>query len=208
MKAVEKDRARRYATADALAQDIVRHLHGQPVTAVPPSRAYLLRMFIRRNKRAVISAFLFGLLLTVGTIISTWQAIRATRQTLRAVAAEKSVLENFDLANKNLKLATESELMARRTRYAAEMMLAQGSANGLSSENVYELLKRQIPEPGEADFRGFEWRRLWNNYRRELFRLEGHTDELRSVAMSPDGRWLVSRRHGWDRAALGCRFST
>jgi serine/threonine protein kinase/Flp pilus assembly protein TadD len=72
MKALEKDRNRRYATANALAADVERYLAGEAVLAVPPSVGYRLRKFARRNKRALASATLLvgTLLVLVGGL--TW----------------------------------------------------------------------------------------------------------------------------------------
>src|SRR5262249_35864771 len=55
MKCLEKDRNRRYETANGLAQDIERYLHDEPVQAYPPSALYRLRKFVRRNKGAVVT---------------------------------------------------------------------------------------------------------------------------------------------------------
>ena len=58
MKALEKDRTRRYETANGFAADILRHLAHEPVVAAPPSRAYRLRKFVRKHRGAVIAASL------------------------------------------------------------------------------------------------------------------------------------------------------
>ncbi|MEO8350858.1 MAG: serine/threonine-protein kinase, partial [Chthoniobacteraceae bacterium] len=79
MKAIDKDRARRYETANAFAQDIVRFLADEPVTATPPSAGYQFRKFARRNKAALRVAAVIAAVLVVATAVSTWQAIRATR---------------------------------------------------------------------------------------------------------------------------------
>ena len=77
MKALEKDRTRRYATANDFAADIVRYLSDEPVEACPPSALYRIRKLVRRRRGLVLGTTLFGLLLILGTIISTWLAIRA-----------------------------------------------------------------------------------------------------------------------------------
>src|SRR5262249_26567315 len=78
MKALEKDRTRRYGAANGFAQGIQRHLEDEPVQACPPSAAYRFRKFVRRNKGALLAAALVALALIAGTVVSTWQAIRAT----------------------------------------------------------------------------------------------------------------------------------
>ncbi len=78
MKAIEKDRARRYETANGLAQDIQRFLADEPVSATPPSAAYRFRKFARRNKTALRVAAGIAVLLIAATAVSSWLAIRAT----------------------------------------------------------------------------------------------------------------------------------
>jgi serine/threonine protein kinase/tetratricopeptide (TPR) repeat protein len=79
MKCLEKDRTRRYETANGLAMDIQRHLGDEPVSACPPSRLYKFQKVVRRNKLAVGAVVAVSLALLLGAGASTWQAIRATR---------------------------------------------------------------------------------------------------------------------------------
>jgi serine/threonine protein kinase len=82
MKALEKDRNRRYATANSLASDIERYLANQPVEASPPSVAYRFRLFVRRNKATMIIAAVVAASLVVTTIVSLWHASQARRAEL------------------------------------------------------------------------------------------------------------------------------
>ena len=79
MKALEKDRNRRYESADGLAADVLRHLHLEPVLARPPSQLYRLEKLIRRNRLACLSTAAIFLAVVLGAVVSTWQAVRATR---------------------------------------------------------------------------------------------------------------------------------
>jgi serine/threonine protein kinase len=79
MRALEKDRDRRYESASAFAADVQRYLHDEPVQACPPSRWYRFRKLVRRNKRAFLAAGLVLLTLVDGIIATSWQAVRATR---------------------------------------------------------------------------------------------------------------------------------
>jgi serine/threonine protein kinase/tetratricopeptide (TPR) repeat protein len=91
MKCLEKDRTRRYETANGLARDIERYLHDEPVTACPPSGSYRLRKFARKHRKGLAAAAIAALLLVAGLVASTWQAVRATRAeeaTRAALAAE------------------------------------------------------------------------------------------------------------------------
>ncbi|MSU62958.1 MAG: serine/threonine protein kinase [Pedosphaera sp.] len=79
MKCLEKDRARRYETASGLASDIQRHLNNEAVLARPPSAAYRFQKLVRRNKLAFVAVTSVALVLVLGVVVSTWQAVRATR---------------------------------------------------------------------------------------------------------------------------------
>jgi serine/threonine protein kinase len=79
MKCLEKDRARRYESASGLASDLQRHLNNEPVLARPPSAAYRFQKLVRRNKLAFAAASAIAMVLVLGVIVSSWQAIRATQ---------------------------------------------------------------------------------------------------------------------------------
>ncbi len=95
MMCLEKDRARRYETANALAMDVMRHLAGEAVTAAPPSRVYRLKKQIRRNKGPVAAGALVVLALAAGLAApllqaseARWQAARADERAQAAKEAE------------------------------------------------------------------------------------------------------------------------
>jgi tetratricopeptide (TPR) repeat protein len=77
MKCLEKDRSRRYETANGLAMDVLRYLADEPVVAGPPSASYRLRKFVRRNKVPVLAATLVLLALVGGIIGTTWGMVSA-----------------------------------------------------------------------------------------------------------------------------------
>lgn len=124
MKALEKDRARRYESANGLAQDLQRYLANEVVEARPPSRAYRLRKFVIRNKPQVIAAMLVLLALVGGFIGTSVGMMRAEKARYAEVAQrliaerlaedEKKATEQANkLAEQNGKLA-KSESLARR----------------------------------------------------------------------------------------------
>jgi eukaryotic-like serine/threonine-protein kinase len=84
MKCLEKDRTRRYETANGLAADIERYLSSEPITARPPSGFYRLQKMVRRNKAAFTAAAAIAVMLVVAVVVSTWQAVRATSEKQRA----------------------------------------------------------------------------------------------------------------------------
>ena len=89
MKSLEKDRSRRYESAASLANDVNRYLDNEAVEACPPTVAYRLSKFARRNKAAITVAATMGVLLLAGIATTTWQAVRATFEKNRAVKAER-----------------------------------------------------------------------------------------------------------------------
>ncbi|MEZ6061944.1 MAG: serine/threonine-protein kinase [Planctomycetaceae bacterium] len=79
MKALEKDRVRRYDTAADLSRDVQRYLNAEPVVARPPSQWYRFRKFYGRHRLVLVATSVVLFSLVSGTVVSTWQAIRATR---------------------------------------------------------------------------------------------------------------------------------
>ncbi len=78
-RALEKEKTRRYQSAEALATDLRRYLRNEPIAARPPSAMYQFRKYARRNRALVVGACAAFIALAAGTAVSTWQAIRATR---------------------------------------------------------------------------------------------------------------------------------
>jgi serine/threonine protein kinase/tetratricopeptide (TPR) repeat protein len=84
MRALEKDRDRRYESASAFAADVQRYLNDEAVEACPPSASYRLRKYVRRNRRVLVPLGVIAMVLVVATGVSTWQAIRAHDAQLQA----------------------------------------------------------------------------------------------------------------------------
>jgi WD40 repeat protein/serine/threonine protein kinase len=138
MKALEKDRARRYETANAMATDIRRHLNHEPVFAGPPSTLYRLRKYVQRNRLAVVSAAIVMLALLLGTVAATVGFVQARR-----------ISEEY-----------------RRSLYLSDMNNATTAWDRANVGRVIELLERHVPDPRQKDLRGFEWYYLWRLTRR------------------------------------------
>jgi eukaryotic-like serine/threonine-protein kinase len=123
MKALEKDRSRRYMTANALANDVRRYLDHEPVLACPPSAWYRLGKLARRNKGALLAAALIALTLVGGTAASLWQAVRATA----AMHAEQEAALKLENELDNTRQAE-----VKATRELFEALVAQARATRLS----------------------------------------------------------------------------
>jgi tetratricopeptide (TPR) repeat protein len=108
MKCLEKDRNRRYETANGLAMDVQRYLHDEPVLACPPSAGYRLRKFARKYRKLLRIAGVFLVLLLLGSAVSIWQAVRATRAEARALKDQDEALKERDRAEKSFKMARDA----------------------------------------------------------------------------------------------------
>ena len=91
MKALEKDRTRRYETANALRMDVQRYLDNEPVTAVAPSASYLLHKYIRRNKTVVGFAATIAFLLLASTTVSSILGYKAYRANLKTEESNRQL---------------------------------------------------------------------------------------------------------------------
>ncbi|HVM47302.1 MAG TPA: protein kinase [Candidatus Acidoferrum sp.] len=185
MKCLEKDRTRRYDTANGLAMDIGRHLKNEPVVARPPSKLYEFQRSVRRHKLGFAATAAIILVLAVGVLMTAWQAVRATRARQAALAAQANEA-------KLRQQAQAAELAARRRAYASDMNVARQALAGNNLGRALDLLDRQRPQAGEPDLRGWEWRYLWQQTRSDaLFTLCQVGSEVQSLAVSPDGAFLA-----------------
>jgi serine/threonine protein kinase/WD40 repeat protein len=186
MKCLEKDRARRYETANGLAMDIQRHLNNETVVARPPSAAYRIHKAWRRNRLIFAAAGAVGLALVIGSTFSVWQALRATHARARAVVSEQAA----EVARQR---AQTEELIARRQAYAADMNLAQQALAVNNIGRARRLLDRHRPSSGEIDLRGWEWRYLWEQTRPDDHEVHRLSDApLASLSFSADGHLLAA----------------
>ncbi len=191
MKCLEKDRTRRYETANGLARDLQRHLADEPVEACPPSVGYRLRKLARRHRKLLAAAAAFVLVLVAGVVVSSVLAVQARRDREAAASAETRARTERDLAreaNRNLGAAQEK---LQHTLYGARMNLIQAAWESNNVGRVVELLEQQIPAGG-PDLRGFEWyywRRLCNA---DLRTIKLPTEDLRIRGiLSNDGRTVA-----------------
>jgi serine/threonine protein kinase/Tfp pilus assembly protein PilF len=137
MRALEKDRDRRYESASALAADAQRYLNDEPVLACPPSSGYRLRKFVRRHRASVTAAA--GLLIVVlvfGVTVTWLQRRQAVLQT-RVEGEVNVALKEADLLEQQKKLQ-EAAAAARR----GEGLLAAGTAN----KELQQLVKKRVED--------------------------------------------------------------
>jgi serine/threonine protein kinase len=115
MKCLEKDRTRRYETANGLAADLKRHLNNETVVARPPSSAYRFQKLVRRNKLAFSAGVAIAAALLLGIISATWQAVRATHAKQEALAAQQQA----EASEKEALAAQANESRLRKQAEAA-----------------------------------------------------------------------------------------
>jgi serine/threonine protein kinase len=163
MKALDKDRNRRFPTANGLAADVERFLKGEPVQACPPTLSYRFRKYARKNKVVLATGGAIAAALLVGIALTGWQAVRATNAEHDTAAALGKAAEERDIAiNLGKELDTRvGQLTAakeemRLARYAGDMQALPLTWEAGNAAEARQLLRRQ-----DADLRGFEWH-YWN----------------------------------------------
>ncbi|MBL8814446.1 MAG: serine/threonine protein kinase [Planctomyces sp.] len=120
MKALEKDRTRRYDTANGLAKDVQRYLKGDTVEACPPSFGYRLRKAYRRNKPAVLVTSAFVGLITIAAVMGVFLAIRAEQARRGEVAERRKAEQREAEANEQRALAMQEQRRAEEEKRRAE----------------------------------------------------------------------------------------
>jgi eukaryotic-like serine/threonine-protein kinase len=174
---LNKDSARRYATAAALAEDIERFLSGQPIQARPAS-AWERGLKLARRRPAHAAFVALVIIVAIGTAgamvwSNTW---------LRA--HNKRLEQEKDRADRH---AGEAD----RHLHAAQMRLARQACDVGQFERAQEILLDDVYGPGPRHC-DFAWRYLWRLSRREVALLGLHPAPVRRVDLSPDGRTLAS----------------
>jgi DNA-binding SARP family transcriptional activator len=136
MKALQKDRNRRYETANGFAMDVQRYLADEPVLACPPSAAYRIRKFVCRNKGPVIAASLIMLALVVGMIGTTVGLIEAKRHERLAEEARLGETRRAEAEAKERRRAetAEAEAKGREKEAKAQLELANALADFLQND--------------------------------------------------------------------------
>jgi tetratricopeptide (TPR) repeat protein len=158
MKALEKDRARRYETANGLAMDLQRHLNNEPVIARPPSRLYRFSKLVRRNRVVFAAGGAVVLALMAGTGTSTWLLLKEREARQRAVAAEQQQAR-LRIGAELREKVTQAALLVSQERQAEADQLLEG------------VRLEQPTVEGAAVFRALgEWHALQGRWRQSAER--------------------------------------
>jgi serine/threonine protein kinase/WD40 repeat protein len=196
MKALEKDRTGRYETASSFAADVRRFLAEEPVEARPPSAWYRLRKLARRNRVALVTGAVVVAALLVGTAVSAWQAVRATRAERAALQAEGEAVAGRDKAETRRREAEAARESLRNTLYAANLNLVRAAWDAGRMQELYTLLDQE--RTANPDLCGFEWN-YWMRQCRQDLRTFPLGDATYSAVFSADGTRLLTRATGVGR---------
>jgi WD40 repeat protein/serine/threonine protein kinase len=178
LKALEKDRARRYGSPADLAADIQRYLEHKPISAGPASVAYRTRKFAARYRWWVTVAAAFVTMLVIGIVVSTREALRANRERDRAVAAEREAHAQKLAAYAVGSLSEDPERSIILSMHAVDATLGFNQGVQRAAE---EALHTAIMMS------------------RARLTLLGHRDKVQNVTFSRDGRLLATS--SWDETA-------
>ena len=208
MKALEKDRNRRYDTANSLAHDIEHYLCDEPVTACPPSAWYTFRKFARRHQRGLLTASVVATAVLLTAAISgglIWQANQNLRQALqreqRGAYFERIALAEREWAANNLgrmeRLLDDCPVELRGWEWSYLKRLRYGALAPVRHESaVYSVAfssDGQLLATASQD--GYV-RLCRAKTGQEVCRWQAHADNATCVQFSQGDRWLASG--GWD----------
>jgi WD40 repeat protein/serine/threonine protein kinase len=204
MKCLEKDRNRRYESASALAADVQRYLHDEPVLACPPSTWYRFRKFARRNKAALATASLVALVVSGAVAVSTALIWRANQDLQHALEREQreAYFQRITVAHREL--STDN--------LAAALRALEDCPEDLREWEWYYLMRLCKVEPlvlrDSTEVYGVTFSldgeriasvgkdgkvKIWNSRTGRLIQeIPAHDNAACSVAFHPDGRHLAS----------------
>lgn len=178
MKALEKDRTRRYESASALAEDIERYLKDERVLACPPALSYRLQKFLKRYKGQVAALGLILIAAMAGTAVSLFYARKAT---IAAREADQARIQ----AEENAVKAAAANAVSQTLLYLSDMKLASDAIANDDIRRAAELLDRHIPSDGELDRRGFEWYFFQKRIQKPPHVTVQFGDRIDDIALSP-----------------------
>ena len=195
MKAMRKDRTRRYRSASELADDIENYLNGTPLIAGPESAVYRTRKFMRKHAGSVTTAALVAVAIILGLVASIIMGCRAEQARQQEEAARIQVEQALARAEKAERIAQEQRKLAeeraeayRRAMYSNNLARAKEAIDEISFDRAQKLLDSCEPE-----LRGWEWQYLkYISTDPCIKTFRGHSDEINSIDISPDGKRIAS----------------
>jgi serine/threonine protein kinase/tetratricopeptide (TPR) repeat protein len=193
MKALEKDRTRRYETANGFAADVQRYLSGEPVVAVPPSSAYRFRKFVRKNRGPMVAGSLVFLALSLGIAGTTFGLVRAEQAKQREAerADGERVAKDEAVAAQEKAVAAAAAEKAARQKAVEFRDRALDALRATTGDDVEKLIgeKQDLTANEKAYLEAIAER--W-----QAFASQEGADE-HSRAIQAEGRYRVGQL--WDR---------
>jgi tetratricopeptide (TPR) repeat protein len=144
MKALEKDRERRYESASAFAADVQRYLSDEAVAACPPSPGYRLRKYVRRNRRPLLMVCVVAAVLVAATAVSTWQAVTARDAQQQAEADRKQAEADRKQAEADRDRARSAESQAKTEQARAQAAEGRTATEAAVARAVNDFLQRDL----------------------------------------------------------------
>jgi WD40 repeat protein len=191
LRCLNKDAARRYPTASALADDLERFLAGRPIRARPASAWERGRKWARRRpaQAALVALAVFVAAASAGGMAwsNAWLRAHNERLRLEIERADRHAAE----AERQGRLAADREALADRHLHAAQLRFARQACDVGQFERAQEVLQDDVNGPGPGH-RDFAWWYLWRFSRREVALLGRLEAPVRHAALSPDGKTLAS----------------
>ena len=178
LKALEKDRARRYGSPSELAADLQRYLRDEPVSAGPATMMYRARKFVSKHRWWIAAAAVFVAMLVAGVAVSTWEAVRANRERDRAVTATHEANAQKFAAFASASMAEDPERSIILAMHAVNATMAFGQESLPAAETALHAALMAS---------------------RVRLTLHGHLDNVARVVFSPDGTVIATG--SWDGTA-------
>jgi tetratricopeptide (TPR) repeat protein/predicted Ser/Thr protein kinase len=203
-KALEKEKTRRYESAEHLASDVRRFLRDEPIVARRASALYQLQKFARRNRALVGGVAIAAAVLVVGTVVSVWQAVRAIAaerlaDTRRIEAESARVLadQRRALADSALQVADSARGVALREQAAATASAKRATGEAAKAQAINTFLQDMLASPDPTNARGKELSV------RELLDQAGSPAATASLAAQPEVKAAVAATIGRTYLGLG-----
>jgi len=228
MKALEKDRTRRYATSLDFAEDVERYTKHEPVEAGPPGTVYRLRKYVRKHRLPLAIGALIAVILVAAVIVSSYFAVQsreerdysrqkereATTQAQLAKDAQRDADRERDRAKeqeqeakRQAERAKAAQEHAERQNYFTTIHLALAKLDAGHYGGVPEMLREC-----KTESRGWEWGYLMSRCPRPTWRVIAHDGGITALAASPDGqRFATSGEDAtvvvWDTKPVRMKWS-
>lgn len=187
LKAMRKERERRYRTVLELADDVENYLKGAPLIAGPESAMYRIRKFVRRHSTSVAAVLFVVLALTLGLVVSSVMYFIAEGAHKNEATARTRAEQAEEFAQQQRNLAEKQAEAYRHASYGNKVIMAKDAI----SEGSISLAGRLLTSC-EPELRGWEWYRLNHILDQSDMTFRGHEDSIYSVRISPDGKRVAS----------------